>query len=47
MRAWHKEQIQGQHAEKFREDRRQEWRERKVLRKAVGMAGVTVVTVLG
>lgn len=47
MASWHKEQTQGQHSQKFGEDRGQEQRERKVLRKAAGMAGVTVVTVPG
>lgn len=47
MASWHKEQIQGQHAEKFGEDRGQEQRERKVLRKTAGVAGVTAVTVPG
>lgn len=47
MASWHKEQVQGQHAEKFGEDRGQEQREMKVLKKAAGMTGVTVVIVPG
>lgn len=45
MASWYTGQIQGQHAEKFGEDRGQEQRERKVLRDTAGMAGMAVVTV--